>query len=680
MILIILIFRFRIRNYKLLYAGMKTLYYFLFLVTFISFSQLSFSQENQKYNPNKVFDPNFDSRPGTYYRDGSGKPGPGYWQNRADYNIDASLDDINNVIKGKVIITYTNNSPNSLHYVWLQLDQNLFRDSSRGALTSPPNLFSKRFNGGDKIKSVSIQLNGKNFKPDYIITDTRMQIRLPGVLKANGGKLIINIDYSFKVPPENLGRCGWMNTKNGKIFDIAQWYPRMEVYDDITGWNSLPFLGAGEFYCDYGNFDYTVNVPWYMLVVGSGELVNSQQILTREEIERLNKAHQSDRTIFIVSPSKVAQPSTRPVHNGRVTWHFKMENSRDVSWAASKAFIWDAARINLPSGKKSLAMSVYPLESSGDSAWGRSTEYLKRSVEIFSKHWFEYPYPNAINVGGPVGGMEYPGIVFCYWKAKRKSLWMVTNHEIGHNWFPMIVGSDERENAWMDEGFNTFIDVLSFKDFNNGEYYPKRDGEYAPKGDDPAREIVGYLTNPASQPIMTYADNIPWQYTHTLEYYKPALGLVMLRNLVLGHKRFDFAFQTYIRRWAYKHPSPQDFFRTMNDASGEDLNWFWKEWFVKKWTLDQAVKEVKYIDGDPSKGSLITITNNDKMVMPVVVEVKESNGHIGRVHLPVEIWERSGTWTFKYNSKSIIDSVIVDPDKELPDVNPGNNIWVSGTN
>ncbi len=660
---------------------MKTIYFaFSFLLALTVFSKLSFSQQASMYNPDKVFDPGFDSHPGTYYRDGSGKPGPGYWQNRADYVIEASLNDQTNSIEGSVSITYTNNSPNALHYVWLQLDQNRFSDSSRSALTSPPDLSSKKgFNGGDKIYSVDIKLNGRSFKPDYLITDTRMQIRLPEELKPKGGKLIIDIKYSFTVPPENLGRSGWMNTENGKLFDVAQWYPRMEVYDDLIGWNSLPFLGAGEFYCEYGNFDYTVNVPWYMIVAGSGELVNPQQTLTKTEIDRLKLAHQSDKTVFIIKPNEVAKTSTRPVHSGRVTWHFKMENTRDVSWAASKAFIWDAARIDLPSGKKSLAMSVYPVESSGDSAWGRSTEYLKRSVEIFSKHWFEYPYPNAVNVGGPVGGMEYPGIVFCYWKAKGKNLWMVTNHEIGHNWFPMIVGSDERENAWMDEGFNTFIDVLSFKDFNNGEYYPKRDGEYAPKGGDPAREIVGYLTNPASQPIMTYADNIPGRYTHTLEYYKTALGLVMLRNLVLGHKRFDFAFQTYIRRWAYKHPSPADFFRTMNDASGEDLNWFWKEWFVKKWTLDQAVRSVKYIDGDPSKGSLITISNNNMMVMPAVVQINESNGNTGRVNLPVEIWLRSGEWTFKYNSTSIIRSVIIDPDKALPDVKLDNNIWMSGT-
>ena len=356
-----------------------------------------------------------------------------------------------------------------------------------------------------------------------------------------------------------------------------------------------------------------------------------------------------------------------------------MNNTRDVSWAASKAFIWDAAKVNLPSGKPCLAMSVYPVESAGNNAWGRSTEYLKRSVEIFSKSWYEYPYPVAVNVGGPVGGMEYPGFVFCSWRATKGHLWMVTDHEIGHTWFPMIVGSDEREYAWMDEGFNTFIDIYSTAEFNNGEYAPKRDNEYDPQGINPAEDIVPLLSNPDVPPILTYADAIPYKYVHPLEYYKTALGLVMLREIVLGHDRFDYAFRTYIKRWAFKHPSPTDFFRTMDDASGEDLNWFWKEWFYKTWVLDQAVDNVKYVDGDTSKGSLITISNNDEMVMPATVLVKESDGKSGTVKLPVEIWEKSGKWTFKYNSTGLIDSVIIDPDKQLPDVNRKNNVWTSGT-
>jgi len=241
----------------------------------------------------------------------------------------------------------------------------------------------------------------------------------------------------------------------------------------------------------------------------------------------------------------------------------------------------------------------------------------------------------------------------------------------------MIVGSNERENAWMDEGFNTFINIYAADEFNHGEYAPKRDNEYAPKGGNPAQEIIPLLTNPEVPPIISYADAIPNKYVHPVEYYKTALGLVMLRENILGHERFDYAFKTYINRWAFKHPSSHDFFRTMNDASGDNLNWFWKEWFYKNWTLDQSIDDVKYIDGDTLKGAVITIINNDKMVMPVTLMIKESNGKNKRVNLPVEIWEESGTYKFKYNSTVMIDSIIIDPDKNLPDINRDNNIWTS---
>ncbi len=523
---------------------MKYLHLFSSLSLIILFMITStFAQS--KYDPNKAFDPNFNSESGTVYRSADGAPGPQYWQNRADYKISAKLDEVNHSVSGNETITYKNNSPDDLSFVWLQLDQNRFKSDSRSAKTLSPTRSSK-FSGGFDLKSVNIVLGGHEQKADYTITDTRMQIRLPKILKAKAGELKIMIEYSFKVPPSGMGRSGFMKTKNGIIYDIAQWYPRMEVYDDLIGWNILPFLGAGEFYLDYGDFNYTVNVPWNFIVAGSGVLQNPKQVLTKEEIKRLDKARHSDKTVFIRTADEINDPASRPVKSGRLTWHFKMNNTRDVSWACSKAFIWDAARVNLPSGKKSIAMSVYPEECSSDSAWGRSTEYLKHSIEIFSKDWYEYPYKSATNVAGPVGGMEYPGIIFCSWRAKGGILFMVTHHEIGHNWFPMIVGSDERENSWMDEGFNTFIDIYGTDEFNHGEYAPKRDHEYDSEAKNPARDIVPYLLNPASQPIMTYADNIPGPYTHTLEYYKTALGLVMLREIVLGHDRFDYAFRTYI--------------------------------------------------------------------------------------------------------------------------------------
>ncbi len=633
----------------------------------------AFPQTGAGYDPHKVFDPNFDSNGSSIYRSADGAPGPGYWQNRADYRIAATLDTTTKTISGTVEIDYTNNSPNELYYVWLQVEQNQLAKGSRGVLVSGN--APRTFYGGDSISSVEIVQNGKTSRADYLVNDTRMQIRLERPIPARGGRLGIIIRYSFVVPPSGYGRTGWMRTKNGTIYEIAQWYPRMEVFDDLNGWNSLPFLGDGEFYCEYGNFDYSVTVPADQIVVGSGVLLNPQTVLTAKERRRIGEARKSDKRVYIVSPDEIGKPETRPTEKGTLTWHFRMDHARDAVWACSRAFIWDAARINLPHGKKSLAESVYPIESASDSAWGRSTEYTKASIEIFSKDWYVYPYPAAINVAGPVGGMEYPGIVFCWWRMTGKTLWAVTAHELGHNWFPMIVGSNERQNAWMDEGFNTFIDIYASDQFNHGEYAPKRDGEFDPQAKNPARDIVPYLLNPKSQPIISYADAIPGRYLHTLEYYKTALGLYLLREYVLGHKRFDYAFRTYIRRWAYKHPSPEDFFRTMNDASGENLNWFWKEWFVKNYKLDQAVDSVSYVGGNPAKGALITLQNKDQMVMPVTVEVKQSNGEVGRINLPVEIWETSGVFTLHYDSTSPIDSVIVDPDKVLPDVDPANNVW-----
>ncbi|HKJ44286.1 MAG TPA: M1 family metallopeptidase [Balneolales bacterium] len=631
-----------------------------------------YAQNQSKYDQHKVFNPTFLNQPGTAFRSGSGAPGPYYWQNESSYVIHATLHADANSLTAKDIISYTNNSPNNLHYLWLQLDQNMYNKDSRGTQTSligGGRYIIAGFSGGYDISSVTITMNGKTYKPDYIITDTRMQIILPRALQAKGGKIKVSINYSFKIPPYKQ-RMGHYTTKNGEVFNLAQWYPRMCVYDDVIGWNTLPYLGRGQFYLDYGDYDYYVNVPWNMIVVGSGKLENASHVLTRKEQNRLSEARKSDKTVFIRNEGEIKDPNSRPVQKGLLTWHFSMHNTRDVSWAASKAFIWDAARINLPKGKEALAESAYPVESAGNNAWGRSTQFVKATIEYNSKQWYPYPWPVAVNAAANAGGMEYPGIVFCNYRDKGKGLWGVTTHEMGHNWFPMLVGSNEREYGWMDEGFNSFIDIYSTKAFNNDEF-----GHYSVL-EDSLRYFASVLDRlPVTEPIMTYDDVANRRFLGFASYVKPAAGLYILREDVLGHKRFDEAFRTYIHRWAYKHPTPKDFFRTMNDAAGEDLNWFWKEWFYEDWRLDQAVTDVNYVDQDPSKGSYITITNNDRMVMPVTVRIYESNGKNGMVHLPVEIWQRGGKWTFKYNSSSKLDSVIVDPDHQLPDSNPENNTW-----
>lgn len=633
-------------------------------------SLLAWAQSN--YDPHEVFAPMFYPSLGTAYRSASGAPGPAYWQNRADYKISCTLDTLQHEVEGQAEIIYKNNSPDNLPFVWLQLDQNIYREDSRAeaatALTGG-RFANKSFTQGDLIKTVHVEMGGKTMKADYEVNDTRMQIRLPQPLKARTGMLKIKIAYSFSIPEYGTDRMGRLLTKNGWIYEVAQWYPRMAVYDDVLGWNTIPYLGSSEFYLEYGDFDFTITAPANLIVVASGQLMNPVEVLTAQQIARLNQAKNSDKTIMIRDVNEVNDPASRP-KKAMLTWHFVCKQARDVAWAASRAFVWDAARMNFPSGRKALAMSVYPIESASDSAWRRSTEFVKNSIEFNSRQWYEYTYPVATNVAGIVGGMEYPGIVFCSYRAQKGGLWGVTDHEFGHNWFPMIVGSNERKYAWMDEGFNTFINEGSTKNFNHGEFSGP---------DSLTSSQIKYIFSPKSDAILNTPDVIQTYNLGIAAYFKPAIGLRLLREEILGTQRFDYAFRTYIQRWAFKHPTPWDFFHTMENASGEDLSWFWRGWFINNWKLDQAVKSVKYVTGDPAKGALITIENKEKMALPAVVEVKESNGQSHRIKLPVEIWERGDNWTFKVPSTSKLSSVVIDPDKRYPDFNRGNNIWQEGS-
>lgn len=629
------------------------------------------AQTKSNYDQHEAFAPFFYPNYGDEIRTADGRPGPKYWQNTADYQIDVSLDEVKHAISGTVTISYTNNSPQSLPFLWLQMDQNIYNQKSRGVATTAVSggRWANRsdFDGGYNLSSVSIIQNGKESAANYKVEDTRMQIVLPTSVKNNGGTVQIKIAYNFLIPEYGTDRMGRLNTKNGWIYEIAQWYPRMCVYDNVEGWNTLPYLGQGEFYLEYGNFDYSINVPANHIVVGSGELMNPQEVLTAEQIKRLSAAKNSDKTVMLRSADEVTDPKSRPLDKKRLTWKFHCTNARDVAWATSTAFVWDAARMNLPGGKKSLAMSVYPVESAGDSAWGRSTEYVKGAIEFYSDYLYTYPYPVAVNVAGIVGGMEYPGIVFCSAKAKRNGLWGVTSHEFGHIWFPMIVGSNERKFAWMDEGFNTFINGLAEISFNNGEYKNNRPLNL---------HFMGrYMMNDSSESISTTPDVTQPRNLGIVAYYKPALGLKLLREQVLGEDRFDSAFRYYMHNWAYKHPTPWDFFHAMENYSGETLDWFWRGWFLNNWKIDQAVDGVAYVDNDPAKGSIITISNMEKLPMPVTVEVTEANGKKGRMNLPVEIWQHGATWKFVYHSTDRVTKVVIDPDNKLPDVNDTNNSW-----
>jgi len=622
------------------------------------------------YDPHDAFAPLFYPAYGDDVRTAAGTPGPKYWQNSADYKVDASLDPDTHGVTGAVTITYKNNSPVDLPFVWLQMDQNIYSLKSRGVaitdLSGGRWANKDQFDGGYDLQSVEIinPATNKGAKGDYLISDTRMQVKLPAALKT-GGVLKLKIAYHFIVPQYGTDRCGRLETKNGWIYEVAQWYPRMCVFDNVVGWNTLPYLGQGEFYLEYGNIEYNVNVPSDMLVGGSGELLNPAEVLTPTQLKRYNEAKASEKTVAIRSADEVTGSGSRPAAK-RLTWRFKCTNTRDVAWAASKAFIWDGARIDLPSGKKAMAQSLYPVESAGDSAWGRSTEYVKGCLEFYSKYLYEFSYPAATNVAGIVGGMEYPGIVFCSSRSRKNGLWGVTRHEFGHNWFPMIVGSNERKYSWMDEGFNTYINTVADSAFNNGEYFRPVT----------SRERLARPYFNLGNPMLTIPDQEP-QRTEwgTLSYTKPGTGLELLREEVLGKERFDYAFRYYVHQWAFKHPTPYDFFHAMENASGETLDWFWRGWIFNNWKIDQAVTGVEYTGGDPSKGATITIETREKLPMPVTVQVKEDNGTTNRVKLPVEIWEKGAIWKFHYSSTGKITEVTIDPDQRYPDSDPTNNTF-----
>jgi len=651
----------------------KTLLKSFVVVLTVLFGQLSFAQDKAatKYVPEEAFGPLFYTQNGNEYRSASGAPGPKYWQNRVDYNISANLDEATNRIKATITITYKNNSPEKLPYLWLQLDQNSFKDNSRGnAITPAKSRYGaqgEKFKGGYDITNLSVSQKAKAVKFTSLVEDTRMQIRLDQPMAANGDVVVIKMDYTYEIPVLGSDRTGHLKTKNGEIFAVAQWFPRMSVYDDVLGWNTLPYWGAGEFYCEYGDITFDVTVPASHLVMGSGELLNPQEVFTAEQFKRWNEAKNSDKTIHIRSEAEVTDPKSRPAKD-QLTWKFKMLNTRDAAWASSKAFVLDAARINLPSGKKSLAVSAHPVESNGMDSYGRGVEYVKASIEHYSKMWFEYPYPMAVNVATNIGGMEYPGIVFCGWTAKKGNAWGVIDHEFGHIWFPMIVGSNERKFGWMDEGFNTFINDLSSTEFNNGEYKPRRMNMNAI-----GKAIVG---NPKIENMMLMPDGMAENNIGYNLYYKPSWALHILRDQILGKDRFDFAFRQYINNWAYKHPTPNDFFRTMENAAGEDLSWFWKSWFLNNWKMDQGISEVKEVKNSGAITAYnIKVDNLDKMPMPIILGIKTKSGKTEIVKVAADVWMKNTSWVVRYPTTEEVVEVVLDPEQVLPDSNTDNNKW-----
>lgn len=633
-----------------------------FFIAFIfSFSAVLTAQEVNENNQGDFSE--FMHRNGNVYRSASGNPGPKYWQNAADYVIEATLDDKNHTITGKITATYTNNSPEDLDFIWMYLEQNRFTENSRGTLTTPigGNRYNGDVKGGYQISNFSAKVKNSTSNK-YLITDTRMQVFLEEPIPAKGGKATVSMNFSYHIPVEGMDRMGRLEVKDGTIYAMAQWFPQIAVFDDVVGWNVEPYLGAGEFYYDYGNFDYKITVPYNHIVVGSGELQNPKEVLSKEVYKRMEKASKSDETVYLIKPDEVGNKNLLAKKSGTQTWHFKIKNSRDVAFGSSKAFIWDAAKIDLPSGKKAMAQSAYPRESAGENAWDRSTEYSKASIEYYSNRWFEYPYPVAVNVAAEIGGMEYPGLNFCGWKSEGASLWGVTDHEFGHNWFPMIVGTNERRYAWMDEGFNTFINHYSTLEFNNGEY-PSRLNQ--------TRGLAGWFKSPTREGIDTYPDVTNLRNLGMTAYYKPAIGLLLLREYILGEERFDNAFKSYIHTWAFKHPQPADFFNHMENVAGENLAWFWKSWFYGTENIELSIEGVKEENGN----TIVSIAKNGEVPMPVVMEITYQDNSKEIIKLPVEIWQRGDTWDHMLRSNKKVKSVKLDPEQILPDIDSSNDTW-----
>jgi aminopeptidase N len=386
-------------------------------------------------------------------------------------------------------------------------------------------------------------------------------------------------------------------------------------------------------------------------------------VLSKELQNRLAKAMTSDATVYLITPEEIKNTQlTRPKQDGTVTWHFKIQNSRDIAFSTSDSFIWDASKINLPSGKTILAQSVYPKESNGQDAWTRSTEYTKASIEYYSEKWFEFPYETATNVAADINGMEYPGLNFCHYNSKGAALWGVTDHEFGHNWFPMIVGSNERRYAWMDEGFNTFINHYSSNAFNNGEY---------PSDLIETRRFNSYFLSENREGLDNYPDVADTRNLGMVAYMKPAIGLVMLREYILGEERFDNAFTSYIKTWAYKHPQPNDFFNHIENVAGENLSWFWKGWFYGNGNIDLGISSVQPYGGN----YLVNLVNEGDFPMPVLLEITYEDDSKDRVKLPVEIWQRGDSWSYLHKTSKKVKSIEIDPDKVITDINLGNDHW-----
>jgi peptidase M1-like protein len=602
-------------------------------------------------------------------RRANGAPGARYWQQKVDYSIRAALDTAANRLSGEMQIRYTNNSPDTLTRVWMQLDQNLFKSGSVGSLlNSQESRFGGAgFSGGFEIPWIS-QSEARPVKGPALPTprpavrqslktrvdDTMMEVFLTKPIPP-GGTTLFDLAYSFNIPEHGADRMG----REGSLYELAQWYPRMAVYDDVHGWNTLQYLGQGEFYLEYGDINFEVTVPAGFIVAGTGTLQNPLEVLTATERARLAAAVKSDSITHIVTAQELSSGAARPKASGTLTWKFQAKSVRDAAWCASPEYLWDA------SGWKGILANAYYRPSAVE-PWKDAADMSRYSISEYSTRWFWYPYPQISAVEGLVSGMEYPMVAMESKGDSKEDLYSVVTHEIGHMWYPMTVGSDERRYAWMDEGFNTFINTFS------EEGYFKRDDSRRRRGE--AAFVLQNDQGPTAQPILTYANRYKTEGNlGSLAYVKPSIGLLTLRNKILGPEVFDSAFREYTRRWAFKHPQPADFFRSIEDVSGRDLDWFWRGWFLTTAALDQSVESVTEPDSDGV--ARIVIRNVGQQVMPVELQLTFTDGSTQLLKYPVEIWYKADRFVAEVQTTKQVAAATVNPDGQFPDINPANNGW-----
>ena len=563
-------------------------------------------------------------------------------------------------LRGAMTMRYTNNSPDTLRFVWMQVEQNAFRDGSLNGFIFPQaSRFGARgFEGGDVIQRiVEVTAPGKSTPLHTRVEGTMMKVDLARALPPHASATIA-IDWHFLIPEHGADRMG----RDGSLYELAQWYPRIAVYDDVRGWNTEPYLGQGEFYLEYGNFTLAVTVPAGYVVAATGALQNPREVLPATQVARLAAAAKSDSVIRIITAAELADGSARPKHDGTLTWRFAATNVRDAVFAASPDYQWDAT-----SWKGSMAFAYYRPTAAEN--WHDAADMSRMSIQEYSERWFPYPWPHISAVEGPISGMEYPMIAMETKGHDKYDLYNVVTHEIGHMWYPMIVGSNERMYMWQDEGFNTFINT-----FSEARRFPEK-GDQMARALDERSSVERLMKAKLDEPVNINPDRINPRLLGNQAYVKPSVALQQLRQEILGPAAFDDAFRTYTARWAFRHPTPADFFRTMEDVSGRRLDWFWREFFVENPHFDQAIDTVATAQRADTQMVAVVYANRARGVLPIRARFEFSDGTSQEFDYPAEVWStntRRYLRQYMFTGKQLL-RVQLDPDKRLLDIDRSNN-------